>query len=255
MKFVIASALFICLMRGIATTDYCDPSLCGEDETHIACDNDGDFLSDCPDDARLLEIDEEAQDILVAAHNAVREEWASGQGKVPEKACRMATVHWDDELASLAELNVKQCKMEHDECHSTKEYPNSGQNLFYTGYKGGNPPDLNGILEMAVKDWAEEGDFVDEEILAEYPDNYEGPTIGHFTMVAQELNVAVGCAVSNYVNERGFNTFLVACNYATTNFITLPVYRACSSAGEECTSGPNPEYPALCSSDEDVVYN
>ncbi|KAH8276107.1 hypothetical protein KR044_002175, partial [Drosophila immigrans] len=210
--------------------------------------------SNCPDDARLLEIDQDAQDVLVAAHNAVRQQWASGKGKVRVKACRMATVHWDDELARLAEYNVKQCKMEHDECHNTKVYPNSGQNLFFTGYKGGSPPDLNGILELAVKDWAGEGQYVNKAILREYPDNYEGPTIGHFTMVAQELNVAVGCAVSNYVNERGFNTFLVACNYATTNFITNPVYRACSSAAAECTTGSNSQYPALCSSDEEIAY-
>ncbi|KAH8387088.1 hypothetical protein KR093_004606, partial [Drosophila rubida] len=255
MKFAIASALFLCLMRGIATTNYCDPKLCAEGEEHIGCDNDGSFLEKCSDDARLLEIDEDAQDAFVAGHNAVRQQWASGNGKIPEQACRMATVHWDDELASLAELNVKQCQMKHDDCHSTSEYPNSGQNLYFTGHKGGSPPDLHTVIDKALESWASEGDFVNKGFLAAYPDNYEGPTIAHFTMVAQELNVAVGCAVSNYVNDDGFNVFLVACNYATTNFITLPVYRACASSAEECATGTNPDYPALCSSKEDVQYH
>lgn len=32
-------------------------------------------------------------------------------------------------MASLAELNVKQCKMVHDQCRSTDKYPTAGQNL------------------------------------------------------------------------------------------------------------------------------
>lgn len=80
-------------------------------------------------------------------------------------------------------------------------------------------------------------------------------TIGHFTIVANDRNMAIGCAVSNYVNKDGFNTFLVACNYATTNFEGAPVYSACSEAASECTTGTNPDYPALCSEDEDIDYN
>lgn len=79
--------------------------------------------------------------------------------------------------------------------------------------------------------------------------------IGHFTILAQELNVAVGCAASNFKTNDGYDTYLVACNYATTNFVTLPVYRVCSKAASECKSGTNPDYPALCSLNEKVKYN
>lgn len=44
----------------------------------------------------------------------------------------MATMQWSSELAQLAELNVKQCVMKHDECHNTKDFKHSGQNLAYT---------------------------------------------------------------------------------------------------------------------------
>lgn len=77
-------------------------------------------------------------------------------------------------------------------------------------------------------------------------------TIGHFTIVANDQNIAIGCAASNYINEKGFDTYLVACNYATTNFEGVPVYKACSEAASDCTSGTNPDYPALCSADEDI---
>lgn len=77
-------------------------------------------------------------------------------------------------------------------------------------------------------------------------------TIGHFTIVANDRNIAIGCAASNYVNKDGFDTYLVACNYATTNFEGEPVYKACDEAASDCTTGTNPDYPALCSADEDI---
>lgn len=39
------------------------------------------------------------------------------------------TLEWDDELAYLAELNAKTCKIEHDLCRNTANFPYAGQNL------------------------------------------------------------------------------------------------------------------------------
>lgn len=36
-------------------------------------------------------------------------------------AARMAKMVWDDELAELAALNVKQCKLRRDKCRNTSE--------------------------------------------------------------------------------------------------------------------------------------
>lgn len=46
-----------------------------------------------------------------------------------DRAARMATVSWDETLAYLAELNTRQCNMEHDKCRATDRYIYSGQNL------------------------------------------------------------------------------------------------------------------------------
>lgn len=113
--------------------------------------------------------------VVIEAHNAVRQKWASGKGNLRVKACRMATVQWDNELSILASYNLQQCKMEHDKCHNTYKYRNSGQNLFYKSMMGGNPPTVDEILKEAIEEWASEGRFIDEEMLAAYPDNYNGP--------------------------------------------------------------------------------
>lgn len=52
-------------------------------------------------------------------HNRLRHHLASGKLDRYQKASNMSLMDWDDELAYLAELNVKQCVMEHDECRST----------------------------------------------------------------------------------------------------------------------------------------
>lgn len=133
------------------------------------------FSDECPSNAKLLTIEEDEQQAIVAAHNEVRQQWAQGNGHVKVKACRMATVEWDAELAKLAELNVKQCVMEHDDCHSTDRFINSGQNLFITGFSGMGAPDMSTLLRSAVEEWALEGKDVKAGYLAKYPDNYNGP--------------------------------------------------------------------------------
>lgn len=133
------------------------------------------FASDCPQDAALLDIDQDVEDLFVKAHLEVRQKWASGKGDIDVKACRMPTLSWNSELASLAELNVKQCKMKHDQCHNTAQFKASGQNLYTSGFKGGSPPTLSQIAQDAVDSWASEGKHVTAEYLASYPENYTGP--------------------------------------------------------------------------------
>lgn len=75
--------------------------------------------------------------------------------------------------------------------------------------------------------------------------------IGHFTAMAQEKNTHCGCAAAFYY-ENGMNWFLMACNYATTNWVGEPVYqRGVKASG--CKKGTNVNYPGLCKVSE--VYN
>ncbi|XP_034490890.1 antigen 5 like allergen Cul n 1 isoform X1 [Drosophila innubila] len=253
MKIPVVISLLICLMsEAFGSPDYCDPDLCKYNgvKNHAACNKELKFDTSCSENASVLKIN---QSVILAAHNAVRQKWASGKGKVRIEACRMATVSWDDELAKLAEYNVMQCAMKHD-CSGTYKFKMAGQNLAKMGFLG-SPSKINDFLESSIANWESEERNVNADILAACPENYNEPAIGHFIQLVQELNVAVGCAVSNYNDERNYNTFLLACNYGRSTIPNTPVYRGCKKAAIECESGTNPDYPALCSLKEKVKFN
>lgn len=65
---------------------------------------------------------------ILNVHNKLRNSLATG--KVPgfNSAVRMGTMTWDDELAAMADLNIRRCTYGRD-CHNTPNYPFSGQNL------------------------------------------------------------------------------------------------------------------------------
>lgn len=69
--------------------------------------------------------------------------------------------------------------------------------------------------------------------------------IGHFTVLVNEKNVAVGCAmVTFYLDDIEY--FLVACNYAVTNTLGRRVYSSCPVAGIQCPNGLDDKFTSLC---------
>lgn len=60
--------------------------------------------------------------MFLDGHNEKRNAIASGSVTGFGPAVRMATVVWSPELATLAEMNTKQCIMEHDKCHNTGSF-------------------------------------------------------------------------------------------------------------------------------------
>lgn len=46
------------------------------------------------------------------------------------------------------------------------------------------------------------------------------------------------------------DSFLLTCNYATTNVINFPIYKSCSESDAECKNGKNPAFRNLCSTNE-----
>lgn len=115
------------------------------------------FDSRCSDDAEFVEMEPGLQQLFLDAHNKVRNQQANGETPGFEPARKMATMvnsllfffnfnlqfaiysnlishqTWDDELATLAMYNTKQCKMNHDTCRSTQKYQYAGQNLAIHG--------------------------------------------------------------------------------------------------------------------------
>lgn len=104
------------------------------------------------------------------AHNKRRNLLAGGDVPNHDAACRMGTMQWDEQLAQLATLNVMQCKMQHDNCRNTFEYPTSGQNIAW--FKSNNRKLLpKNILKIGIDGWFEEHRFSNMEYIMKYQQN------------------------------------------------------------------------------------
>lgn len=75
--------------------------------------------------------------------------------------------------------------------------------------------------------------------------------IGHFTIMVNDKNDAVGCALSRF-QENGFKYNYLVCNYAYTNILQRPVYEKGATASK-CKKR-SPVYKGLCSADQKVSH-
>jgi hypothetical protein len=132
---VLIFPLFVLGLAAALDFDACAPDLCKSGKQHIGCGNSGNWASSCPSDKKGITINEDMKSQILAAHNKWRNIAASGKAKsLPGlTASKMATMQWDDELAKLAELNVRRCIFEHDQCRNTAKYNHVGQNIGISG--------------------------------------------------------------------------------------------------------------------------
>ncbi|EDW07433.1 antigen 5 like allergen Cul n 1 [Drosophila mojavensis] len=239
------------LCLGVASaTNYCKYNCPGIQ--HIGCNHNGNWKASCPKDRALVSLSAAEKKVILSYHNEYRNIIAGGSGNRLPAACRMATMQWDDELAYLASLNVKTCTMTHDNCHNTPAFQYSGQNLAWVSYNG--VLNVTDKASVCFKMWYNELPHVNRDIVTSFPAVYNGPVIGHVTVMAADRNTHVGCAASTYSSSGNFyKIFLIACNYATNNLYGVKVYDACSKPATKCTTGVNPKYKFLCSPKE--VYD
>ncbi|XP_073835064.1 venom allergen-1-like [Musca autumnalis] len=244
-----------CLIASAVGNDYCSTNLCNKGVTHVACRNKI-FDASCPANAAFVNIDANLKAEIVRAHNEKRNLVAGGGVNGLAPACRMATMEWDDELAAVAAYNVLQCKMEHDKCRNTKTFQYAGQNLAWRSFWG--QQSYSSLFQKSFAMWYDEVKDVKMDYINYFPVGYQGPAIGHFTVMVADRNIRVGCAAATYEDLRidgGRQIFLIACNYATTNMLGFPIYKNCSSPATSCSSGRNPQYPNLCSKSEKYEVN
>lgn len=77
--------------------------------------------------------------------------------------------------------------------------------------------------------------------------------IGHFTAMVTDRTTQVGCEISSF-RSRGYNSYLLACNYASTNIIGCSVYKSGRQA-QACSLGADSRYPGLCKISEPIDAN
>uniref|UniRef100_A0A1A9W0G0 SCP domain-containing protein n=1 Tax=Glossina brevipalpis TaxID=37001 RepID=A0A1A9W0G0_9MUSC len=211
------------------------------------------FRSSCPRDRRLLEITSEIRELILDYHNRQRSWVAAGKGGTFKMACRMGMMQWDDELALLAEYNVKRCAVKRDACLRTVRFASPGQNIGFSTSANQRP--LKEMVEVIIKKWIQEIEKVKPEYIYSYRDNPE-----HFSLVmVNDHNIRVGCAAADYTvyHESDYTLCtLLTCNYAASNKYGDPVYDAnCTKPAVKCLSATKTKFLGLCSADEKYILN
>ncbi|XP_026476716.1 venom allergen 3-like [Ctenocephalides felis] len=219
--------------------DYCKYN-CGS-EINVGCNNPGVPASTCVD-YKDIEMTEELKQDLLDEHNFFRGLVARGVGELKDNettptAAKMMKLKWDDELAYLASLNVKTCKMEHDCADTSKGW--SGQNIYSFATTGTIDP--KGVVKSVLL-WYNENRDTRKSDIESLPGVYvNGKAIGHYTQVIWGNTDKVGCAASTFKSGK-WNKLLVTCNYRGGNLLGASVYKI----GKLCSACPNGCEKGLC---------
>uniref|UniRef100_A0A182JKC2 Venom allergen-1 n=1 Tax=Anopheles atroparvus TaxID=41427 RepID=A0A182JKC2_ANOAO len=250
-RFILAVFSLVGLIGSIESIDYCTANLCNGGQ-NVGCNppplSGG---SRCYGmSPAVVPITAALQSRILDRHNSRRSTIATG-GLYPfPQARRMATLQWDNELASQAGHNARSCQFAHDQCRNTQEFRWSGQNLAMKQFYG-QTLSVESLIDDFATMWWDEYKVTSTAYIDRYPSNYVGPAIGHFTQMASDRTWKVGCAMQNWIQDGLWITYYFVCNYSFTNIIAQPVYvRGTTASG--CTTGQNPSYPGLCSVNEVV---
>lgn len=88
-------------------------------ESHKAC---------ASEQTQLVNLTSQA-DIVLKAHNELRQRLANGKNMTLPRAARLVAMQWSEELAILASYNARMCQPKHDDCRNTANFKHSGQNI------------------------------------------------------------------------------------------------------------------------------
>lgn len=143
--------------------------------------------------------------------------------------------------------------MAHDQCRRTSKYKIAGQNLAYScGYPTSKP--IAVAVNESIRGWFDEyKDVPSISEVHELGSSHARKPIGHFTQFVQSKADRVGCSIVKY-NDQDFKCILIACNYNAGNLMEHPIYNIGAPASQ-CKTGRNPQYPGLCSDNENYAQH
>ncbi|KPU76167.1 uncharacterized protein Dana_GF12004, isoform B [Drosophila ananassae] len=274
------------LMMGLVVGqafDYCDPTLCPGPEKHIACNNFGELASTCSPDAHVVRITTARRIMILNELNEYRDRIARGELMGFSAATRMATLQWDPELASFAELNVKRCALVNDHCRNSEQFRNVAQVVAEGGWQGTSSTPDAGTTHSDPHRPQEEFHTEDEvikatldQMFAEYKEcsmrdivAFSPPSsrilhlriskcIAYFTQLVRDSTTHVGCGIlrqtKNTTNESGqwvpsVHQYMT-CNFVRADDVNAPVYQSGDRPASDCRTGRNPLFLNLCSINE-----
>ena len=121
---------------------------------------------------------------------------ASGSLRHYHPASRMWQLTWDEELAHLAELNVKQCQQRHDSCRNTNYFSSAGQNLGIISHYPVLPSKVS-LVQKIMFLWFNEHKIASMNDIVSFPAETKRK-IGHFTAMMRDETTHVGCAIATF---------------------------------------------------------
>lgn len=166
----IAAILFVLavVQRINAQTDYCDRSLCKNNQPHVACGKTNNYGPFCPVNRELVILSEDTKKYILDLHNQFRSTVARGDVPGYAPASRMPTLIWSEELQKLAEYNVKTCIYGHDYCRNTPDFPLVGQNIAANSFYGMEVTPLDTMTELLYS-WYGEYENANMDHIKSYP--------------------------------------------------------------------------------------
>ncbi|CAN8017334.1 unnamed protein product [Ixodes persulcatus] len=176
---------------------------------------------------------------IVALHNDLRNDLASGNMAGFPSAANMLRLEYDGELAQLAQIHSQSCQFQHGcvGCGRIGKY--LGQNLFLSP---------RGNWEQAIMTWWNEHRRTNSFTIYNYQFS---PLNGHFTQMAWAKNIKIGCGATD-CHQLGGARYMV-CHYIPGgNMVGQPVYERgtpCSKCPELSTCGDvkgEAVSPSLC---------
>ena len=138
---------------------------------------------------------------VVAHHNRLRSRVASGLTRLPP-AMNMLEVHWDEELAQVAQRLADQCVFDHDcsECRRVGRF-SVGQNL-YQAFTTRTEERTDWV--GAIDSWFNEIELLPISSISSFAFS---PSTGHFTQLAWASTNKIGCGVTQYPSGRWAHRF------------------------------------------------
>lgn len=244
-QVIIIKLLFLKSVIG----DYCEieKSYCPELKGHIGCAKTIFENGNCVN-VHLVTMDQSYKHTVLSSHNYFRNRIASGEILGFPSANKMKVLHWNDELAKLAEQHVKHCLPKNDLCRATEKYPFAGQNIARVSYLSAKNASKF-FVEEVISKWFELYKYVPSKLIQKYQPE---TTIDAFANMMQDENDAIGCGYLTYVTNYSFNgsyyNHMLTCNYGKTFFMNKPIYSFgnfcsdCSDSNAKCSKS----YKFLC---------
>ncbi|XP_055530163.1 antigen 5 like allergen Cul n 1-like [Wyeomyia smithii] len=226
--------------------NYCQADLCSAGTRHVAC-NRYKFGANCSRPI-LINMSPKYINLILNYHNTKRNQLACGSMGSYSSASSMQKLHWNDELAKLAEYNAKSCHFAHDECHNTVQFRKTGQSIGMKWFHGSNYT-ASYVIRDLLRKWFIEHKLTKQQDLDRYVFSPHGFEIGHFTQMVHADTTEIGCAFVRFQklhNNLHFIYYYLVCNYSEGNIAERPVYpkgKRCSKCSRGCTKG---KFRCLC---------